>query len=962
MPEFRYIGFQDEVHSASLQDLQNNTWLIYPTQRSCREARWQFQKQWSFGNHRLLSMEEFKAELIWGEEICLLEDKRLLCLYQAMSEQQRHIFHLGGFDDIVDWGRHFFDFFEELSEEMVDAEELWSEIDRQGVDLQEWQKDKLQQLLEVRNRYREYLTAQGYGDKIFDNKIENFHPPAKIRNFRFANQHYYTALEKQIIQRLENLGKKVTVIFQIPQHCVDEAQLKVRDFEIEDVFPEGIIPFEFSIMESNSQWLMVLDFLGRFAEGRKASEDIEEQSADRDRHLVIDAEFYQASYATAFSGRHFNLAQQESIVQTWLYHFLNILLGGLKSITYDNHEKLLKLDWLLQAVALPDFVKYFVPELNAAGKEILLTDISKLAAEDIQYLDLQLRILSMAGFPSLSVQTQQFLQMLTGFLLRLCSVSDISEFIAIFGKDGIDLSILLRNDEKESSNLEEVFYKGLANFNAIDGLGLVKEWQAIYPEVLICCGILELFLQFLKPLKYNYLREREQNTKPVITNLMDTRNLSAEKLTFLNLNEGEIPSQRSAVWLLNEKQRNQLGLKTWEDIRRRERYYFFRLLASAREVSFCFIKNHELNIEASSFLTEFYLFWQKYHPSAEDKWQKTSASPSAYLVNLLSEESGKSELAKEPDIQDLSGGRFFNLPFEPREDFGEDKQIHLSWTACSHLLKNPFLYYLQDIAKLEERIIRIEDTINRKLFGLILHHYLMTISQKIAENDKGSVLLNRELVSSAFLGNCLAQVLADELLHYKIPRNYNRQYLMEVMRPYLIQSADWFFNQILGRESNLQQTQITIIPERTDESAKDEKRYKLLVPPSEQTGMYSISIRGRADLRLQTRDTNYIIDFKTGNYNKMQLIFYQLYYYLLEQKDLSSEIRCGFYKLMEKQMDWLRLTKNYSPDSFVQKLDSALKTVLNEGFVPGKAGYELSRYADVIRLDLYGKVNDEEEE
>jgi ATP-dependent exoDNAse (exonuclease V) beta subunit len=50
-------------------------------------------------------------------------------------------------------------------------------------------------------------------------------------------------------------------------------------------------------------------------------------------------------------------------------------------------------------------------------------------------------------------------------------------------------------------------------------------------------------------------------------------------------------------------------------------------------------------------------------------------------------------------------------------------------------------------------------------------------------------------------------------------------------------------------------------------------------------------IKGIADLRLETPDKYHIIDFKTGNHDARQMVFYELYYYLLDEP--FWQIKCS---------------------------------------------------------------------
>jgi hypothetical protein len=65
-------------------------------------------------------------------------------------------------------------------------------------------------------------------------------------------------------------------------------------------------------------------------------------------------------------------------------------------------------------------------------------------------------------------------------------------------------------------------------------------------------------------------------------NLMDSRNLRYDEVSVLNCVEGILPANPEAVWLLNEVQRQKLGLKHFELVRQWERYYFMRLCWAPR--------------------------------------------------------------------------------------------------------------------------------------------------------------------------------------------------------------------------------------------------------------------------------------------------------------------------------------------------------------------------------------------
>ncbi len=952
MPEFRYIRLGEDVVAASLQEARQAAWLIYPTQRSCREAQKLFQQAWQPLEISFFSMEEFKQQLIWSERICLQDEKRLVCLYQAMTPEDRAAFHIAKYPDLIDWGQHFFQFLEELAEEGIDAEHILARMQGNEFSYQEWQLENYRRLLKIRSQYRDFITAKGYTDAIFDNNLDNLHPPAGVQRFVFVNQFYYTGLEKGLLARLEALRKEVIVLFQGDKDWLDEASLKSRDFTLEEAFPNGVPAFTLKAFWSGNPWQMALGFLGGpSGQGR----------TDPEEHLIVDAGFLRQPYHKAFPREVFQYSEALPLHNTRLFHFFQTMAGGLGSLVSADGRKLVQLDWLLQAVGMEGFISYFRPDWDAAQTDAFIGYVCSFSERDILYLDLKLELLKLLKQEAEHSACETLLREIITLMTKLSGLRSIKDFLAcIDSEGGLYPERLLSDAEKSGSDLRERWYEALANYLALDELALVDDWQALYPGSEVSAGILDLFLSFVKPRTYQYRRRQSEKAAATVTNLMDTRNLQAGKVTFLNLAEGELPSGRTPVWLFNERQRQLIGMKNWDDIRSWERYYFYRLLAGAREVEIYTVASQDKDIEPSSFLSELLLFANQSEQAKPVELEELSVPADALLKNWLPD-SKAGVLSEHTPLEEALDPAFFNLPCDPVSDFGREKRLNLSWTACERFLNNPFLFYLQDLKKLRERITRLPETMGRKMFGILLHKYLNVINQRLAEQHAGVLSMKWEWISREFLANNLKSALAQPLLFYQIPKNYNWEYLKALLSPFLVDTASWFFQVGLARDGDLISQRIRLIPE-TETSSQAEREYKLLIPPGQTESGISLAIRGRADLRLETKTRRFIIDFKTGGADKMQLLFYKLFYYLIEQPELEGSLRSAFYMLMDKQLQWLEQTTRAVPEDLVRKLEASLLSLADKGYAPATDSRNRRFFTDITRADLLRNLPLAEEE
>ncbi|HOH46690.1 MAG TPA: hypothetical protein PLX59_02535, partial [Candidatus Cloacimonadota bacterium] len=108
MPQLKYLAFDEDLTMEALKYATDGTVLVFPTKLAASEAERRHYANWAFETCRFLSMDEYKHGFIHYELPRLEDDKRLLCLFRAMSPELRDWFHIYSFTDSIRWGQQFF--------------------------------------------------------------------------------------------------------------------------------------------------------------------------------------------------------------------------------------------------------------------------------------------------------------------------------------------------------------------------------------------------------------------------------------------------------------------------------------------------------------------------------------------------------------------------------------------------------------------------------------------------------------------------------------------------------------------------------------------------------------------------------------------------------------------------------------------------------------------------------------
>lgn len=941
--------------------------MIYPTRSSAQMARQAFMQNWALEDIDFITMDELKERIFLGDRPLLEEEKRLLCLYSVLDESDREHFHINSYQDIIVWGKNWLDFFMELTEERIDPESLLQLDKISGFYLQSWQEEYIRHILELRKRYADYVHACGFEDKIFlyYNTAAQF--PAAYQRFIFVNQYYYSALEKNLIQQMEGSGIFVQIISQGSKQSWEAGNFVSTPINLETLLSEKeYLTQKIDIHHSGSEDQMIISLLNH----------LQTKPPPDTKSAIIDRLFFQKPYQKLFDPELCKISTSPAFTSTAIYQMLALICEHSAALILEEERMYLPIRMLRDAFSQAWFISYFNPE-NAAISS-LKAELDSLILDDYLYIDTDLMLFELLqdNHKSRYSHLSAFLKPYFNVLKNFVQIRNLPNLFALIDSEmGLDTRKLCTQKELTHSDVLRKFWERSANFFAIERLAIVSDWQRIFPEgdKKVAVGILELYLQFLKSARLHYDLPSDDKERYQISDLMDSRNQCYDRIVFNNVIEGEIPSVPSSVWLLNETQRKCLHLKTWEDIRNWERYYFFRLIFSAREVSIFCYQNMEQATQIGSLINELTIALEA-NPDCGITLNKHDSTPPIRELydSILNIAKRDKHLAEMPELsfddlsdEDICGFKredisFFALPYASGEDFGTTNSIKTSYYALDTMLKNAFAWYISEHKRIRDIETDTVETLSRKVFGIILHEYISQVLHDYTEKYQRAMVADMDFVNDKYLREKLFEILENPLNSYKIPKNYNREFLFGIMADCLCAAIRWVFTRFLYKEQALmentdpngKQRRIKMIPE-SEQSTEEERKHKELIPESSNPDHLSLWIRGRADLRIETDESRYIIDFKTGKGSPEQLIIYEWFYYLLEAEEGDEvQITSIICNMLERTLH-PNPSNIESRDKLYFQINDQLNSIITNGYRIATKVADRKLLQGITRADLF---------
>ncbi len=932
----KFIPFTESVIQTVIAgEPLEGTLFVLPNESSCRAAIRAFQCRWQFENVRFITMEDLKQALFVSDKPVLKEEKRTLAFYCSLTKNDKDALQISHYFQSVEPAHRFFDLWQEFNEELVD-ESISADV-FQDTEWVGWQAEMYARFQKIKRQYKQFIHEKDYTDIIFEYKPENIdfrfiHDCARVV---FVNQFYYTRLEKTIIKQFVNRGTPVTVYFQLPEHLVDTKTLDIKPFSLNELGAgrtEKISVFECS--NDFNQFTMLL-------------QRINEEKI----RTVVDSSFFQSPYRYMLSPARFNVGRFTPMSDTPIYHFFYTTLDLLNSMSYERSRRktLLPIENLLNAVVNHHFCDYFSKKPQA--KERTLAFLYKLVDDDVKYIDIEGEFLRLYGHN----QETSLLESIIDFTKSVLHIQNIDSLVKFIDHpEGIIIRDIIPADEPEWIDMLENFYRTLADFAAIEKLQLVDNWALLFShnsstnKLQTAAGVLRLFVEYLKPKRIPRTLSADQPLVDIKT-LLDTRNMDYQQVLLNNVIEGEIPLARQTPFLFTEKQRQQLGLKTYDDVKLREKYYFMRLMLTTPHVEVLSQKNIEQNIETSSFLEEVKLYNEnllQMHPKQDEFYGDV------YKVMLQSNQthSVNADKIKNPD--------FYQIPLHYEKDFPSHSHT-FSYYALHELLQHPFAFFIKHMAKLNDINKKIKTDYSNKLIGNIVHAAFHRIWEElVADKVMPPVEIDFSNIDASLIESALEKTCREPEFYFKSPHNHAHQYFNKIMLPRLRDCMLAFFRQLSNQEWSREP--LNIISEEVKGKGSEIEWLK----SDENAAAIAVYINGRADLQLKSSSDNrmYIFDYKTGSYDKEQLIFYELYYLLAEHPEREQEISSFFYDLYEKKLVPLQQLKlerkaHRHKSEYIQwyreLVQAALHDLKQNGYGMPQQKSKMDKWQNITREDLY---------
>ncbi len=813
---FNYIDYKENIFERAIDSSKSRIY-VFDNIKNMIKARENYSQPLLKPKSIFILFKDLKEKIFATDRLIIKEEKRAVIFYDLLTETEKERFNINTYFDSVDLAAEFFRFFNELNEYQIEVIK----------NLEKWQKQKYSFFKDLRERYLKRLQDLNYTDYTLTFDMNNFSKEF-VNNYRelvFMNIIEFTPLEKKLLLRLEETGKKINIYLNIPQEDFDEINLKIKNVSLPDK-----LPLQLKLYETEGDLLQLTNMI---AELRKEEE-----------FSILDAS-KNSNYHRLLSSSQIDMDKDLKFTDTKIFRFLETLKTLYSNSVKEKGKFMLELNDLLQALALPEFRKYY-------GLEVYhLKKLQQLAGEDYIYIS---RELINGGIDEL-----QFLNIIFDNIKKIAGFNNLYQVCCFL--EEIDLELL--NDTLFMNNISSLF-DSLLELRSLEELDIIDSWKGFFNDR--ASGLLLLTINYLK---YKQIKKIVNDKQKSInmSDLITAPHIKRENLIFLNLSRRILPSESAEGFLLNDNQRTDLGLKNAQDRRLQEKYYFYRHLFSSNKAIIFYIYDLENNISCSPFVEELRL---NYNLELEKGEIKTSD------YGLLVRNIFKDQKNKISEYRELSEKhrKKDKLPIEV-DDFNKNK-LFLGYYKYTTLTDCYYKFYLQHISNLQEDMVDIERELSLRIIGIMAHEIFADSLKKCDKNFSLEEDQIKKIIQEKF-----------QKYDYKINRFY-LPYYRKILLKSIIQSVLFFLRQI-NKKLKGEITKVSI------EWSPPEKRIFF------EHDLCQVFLSGRIDLLINTSTGKYIFDFKTGSGDKEQLDFYSI----LQNPDLNpqKEVNKYLYDIFEEKLE-----------------------------------------------------------
>lgn len=845
-----YKGIGSDLKNILFEEFEKNekTLFVFENSASFFEIKREFlqneeiqQDLGIFQNFRLINSYDFYENVFVTDKIVVKEEKQVVLFYNSLDEKLKKRLEVSSYYDIIDIAYNYYNLFAELQEHKINLE---------NIELEKWQKNLFETLKMVDEKVKETCQMKGlilpYMLRNVENISDNF--LGKYKKICFVNKVRFSPFEKEIVKNFEEKGIIVENILQLSENDFDTKELKINEsfsLPAKKIFDAKDISIE--IHEFSSKFGELLGLMRKLEEVEKESK----KASKKNGALGENYRIFDAQENAEEAKNDYHLLKQKKISSnleitmkdTKIYKILNLiynLLDNMKEINRKDKEKLFlfrvkdfydayKSNDLLNIFDLKDSYYIFQNLASKDYKYISREELERINQDELKKLEKENQ---KEKFKDIYKKRMAAISKIINFVEELEKVYEyttLKEYGDYFEK------IYLNNEEKvkEDKNVKDKYFEALSEMVVLEDFSFDNLWDKFFNEN-ISANLLKLFLKYLDKksigLNLEETAEEDLENRFSINSFQNISENTKENIIILNLQDS-FPKVKIHNFLFSKVQRAKMGLPTSDDKKLIELFKIYQNILAAKNVYLAYVKDLEKNIDSASVIEELKL---KY--GIEVMKGEISEAEELYFVKKYFLKDRKEKWEKK-EI-----GEFIPSKLEKNLEKIKNEKLSLGYYSFEKMRDFEYGYYLEKAIG-EQEVEEIEDEINVKIFGTIIHAFYenVVMENKVALENK-TFKIDRDQLSEI-----LKKVLNS--FDYKVPKEY-LEFYRKVSFEEILNSAEKYFKELIEK-----------LEAEKDIEIHFEERIKL---SSEKELFENVFINGVTDLHIKTSDKDYLFDYKSG--------------------------------------------------------------------------------------------------
>ena len=915
-----YKGIGSDLKNILFEEFEKNekTLFVFENSASFFEIKREFlqneeiQKELGiFQNFKMMKSYDFYENVFVTDKIVVKEEKQVVLFYNALTEKLKKDMKVNNYYDIIDIAYNYYNLFAELQEYKIDLEK---------VELEKWQVKTFKTLLEIDNEIKKIVQLKGLILSYMLRNVENISDSflKKFNKICFVNKVKITPFEKEIIKNIESRGIIVKNILQLSKNDFNEEKLKIND--------SFSIPNKSESLEKFETNIEIFEYENKFSQLLGMIKKLNDSENEEKIENIANFKIYNLQDNGEDGKKDYQLLKQEKISsnleitmqKTKIYKILELICNILENVkvigknsesdevenedfesrieteknykienektenleNYEfefekenkkecNQSLKIRMKDLYDAFKSNDFLKIF--KLKKSYNFFV-----EIAREGYKYISKN------EIFRILKNQNERYYKNWTdidieGIINLIDEIERIFEYQMLKEYRSYLEEIFDRSGELDK-DIRDKYFEALSEMVVLEDFSFDNLWSGFFSENVISASLLKLFLKYLdkKAISLNLEKSDEQDSENIakysINSFSAISETQKENLILLNIQD-TFPKVNVNNYLFTKIQRAKIGLPISDDEKRIEIFKFYQNILGAKNVYLSYVKNQDENIDSAGVIEEIKL---KYSIKAQ-KNKINENDELDFIKNYFLENIEKTWKPREI-------GKFIPSKLEKNLDKIKSKKLSLGYYDFEKVETFEYGYYLDKMIG-ETEIEKIEEKLEDKLFGTIIHLIYEKIVSKNKENIEKKKLLIKSKEDEKILKKEIKDVLKDVLnsYKYKISEDY-LEFYKKISFKEIVKSVEKILKKMMKRIEN--EDEIKIYSEEKIKLKSEKKLYE------------NIFINGVIDLHLKLKEKEILYDYKSGvlknkkgeeKKEKVDNAFKQLDYYSIMLSERNSQ-------------------------------------------------------------------------